>query len=544
MFQPPFLSFRNLFVFFLSVTAVSLPLSSFFTSVGIISAFCAWFFEGHFAEKIRQVRSSPALWIFLLLYIVHVIGLINTTNFSYAFRDLKIKLPLLILPVILASSVPFTKRELTFFLYLFIAGTFISSLVSTMMLIVPGLIHGEDVRGISVFISHIRLSLMVNMAMFTSFHFVLTHHSRYLKILFFLAGLWFIIFLFLLKSITGLSILIIGGLLMVLLYYRRIRNITLRRVTIKLCSIVLATSILYIGYSVKRFYTVDKVNPLLAPSYTLNGRPYVQNFQSRDVENGHFIWQNLCEEELRTSWNARSILPYDGKDRKGQVLRFTLIRYLTSHGWPKDSVGVSRLSDGEVTQVENGVANYLYGHRFDLYPYIYRVIWEIDNYNRGYNPSGHSVTQRWVYWETALSIIRDHFWFGVGTGDVQDAFNQAYDQSHSSLTGPFRRRAHNQYITFWLTFGLPGFLLIMTGMLFPLFWLRKKPDFLVIVFLLISFLSMLTEDTLETQAGASFFALFYAVLIFGNERFRQPLAGTGSLSTAEQAKDHSESTGK
>jgi hypothetical protein len=45
-----------------------------------------------------------------------------------------------------------------------------------------------------------------------------------------------------------------------------------------------------------------------------------------------------------------------------------------------------------------------------------------------------------------------------------------------------------------------------------------------VVFFIIIFMSMLTEDTLETQAGATFFAFFNALLLFGRRRHSDGLA--------------------
>jgi hypothetical protein len=67
-----------------------------------------------------------------------------------------------------------------------------------------------------------------------------------------------------------------------------------------------------------------------------------------------------------------------------------------------------------------------------------------------------------------------------------------------------------------VTFGIPGFLIIMTGLLFPCFRKIRYTPFLAAVFMMVSFLSMLPEDTLETQAGVTFFAFFYSFFILAN----------------------------
>jgi len=44
--------------------------------------------------------------------------------------------------------------------------------------------------------------------------------------------------------------------------------------------------------------------------------------------------------------------------------------------------------------------------------------------------------------------------------------------------------------------------------------LRRMDDYFIVVFLIIAILSMLTEDTIESQAGVTFFAFFYSFFLF------------------------------
>ena len=214
---------------------------------------------------------------------------------------------------------------------------------------------------------------------------------------------------------------------------------------------------------------------------------------------------------MKNSWNQRSNCKYGGADKKGQEIKFTLIRYLASRGLTKDSAGVSKLSVSDVSLIENGIANYIYGNKWDMYPYIYRVLWEIDTYKKGENPSGHSIAQRWIYLNIAKDIIKEHFWFGVGTGDVQKEYNKIYDTRYRNIPEHWRRRAHNQFLTFWITFGIIGLVIILLAFFIPVARRLRSSGYLGYIFLLISILSMLNEDTVETQAGATFISFFYCL---------------------------------
>ncbi|MGC9341984.1 MAG: O-antigen ligase family protein, partial [Bacteroidales bacterium] len=151
-------------------------------------------------------------------------------------------------------------------------------------------------------------------------------------------------------------------------------------------------------------------------------------------------------------------------------------------------------------------------------PRVYEVIWEIDGYLRGGDPSGHSIAQRIAYLNGARSIFLSHPFIGVGTGDVQSSFDRYYKKNESKLDQHYRRRAHNQYITFLITFGIVGFILSMIFLLSPVFIEKRWKDYLFIVFFFIALLSMLNEDTLETQTGVSFIMFFYCLFLFGREK--------------------------
>ncbi|NJK85175.1 MAG: hypothetical protein HC906_03650 [Bacteroidales bacterium] len=100
------------------------------------------------------------------------------------------------------------------------------------------------------------------------------------------------------------------------------------------------------------------------------------------IENGYYIWLYVCDQELEEEWNKISQLPFNGQDKRGQELRHTLIRYLTSKGLRKDSAGISKLSEKDILAVENGDANVLFTKKLSLYPRLYQIIWEFDVYKK------------------------------------------------------------------------------------------------------------------------------------------------------------------
>jgi len=273
---------------------------------------------------------------------------------------------------------------------------------------------------------------------------------------------------------------------------------------------------------VAKVYYRGKINFSDLESHTPAGNPYFHDINSKLVENGNYVWINVCEAELREEWNKMSDLDYDGKDSAGQNLRFTLIRYLTSKGYSKDAWGMGQLNPDDIKAVENGIANHIFLNKFSLYPRVYQIIWELDNYKRGSNPSGHSVALRLEYLKGCVYIIRQNIIFGVGTGDVQHEFDNYYKLSSNPLDEKSQRRAHNQLLTFIITFGVVGFFLFVYALFMPVFIEKRWGDYLFLCFGIIGFMSFLSEDTLETTTGVTFFMFFYSLLLFGRKKIESP----------------------
>jgi hypothetical protein len=507
---------RNILVGSLSVAAFFMPLSSFVLSISIIILVMNWLWESGFAAKWQRIVRNPALWLIISVYLVHVAGILWTSNLPYAFRDLKIKLPLFLLPLVVVSSGELNSREFKTIFIFFSLGLITSSLASTLALLGILPVEISDARQSSLFISHIRLSLMSDMAAFIglAYYFSGSHEPsfkmrRYALFTF----LWLSLFVFFLKSLTGIVIWIcLLGFTLFWYYFETSSKI--RRILL-ISGLVLVPLIIagYMAYAIQRYYTIPLQDINALEQYTSKGNRYAPFEDSLQRENGYYIWSFFCDDELRAGWNRRSTIPYDGKDKKGQDIKYTLIRYLSSLGLRKDESAVQQLSEKDIRNIEMGIANYLYANKFSLYPYVHRAIWDIESYLKGGDPTGHSISQRLLYLKLGKQIIREHFWLGTGTGDVQDAFEQQYRNCFPAIENQWRRRAHNQLLTFWISFGLPGFIWIVFALFYSLTQKTVRNDYFAMAGLLIIFLSMLNEDTLETQAGATFVAFCYAVYI-------------------------------
>ena len=500
----------------LACLAASLSLSIFTTSLFQIVLLANWILDGRFGEKWTLFRGRKSVWLILSIYLLFLVGLLYTSDFTYAFHDLRIKLPLLALVIIMGTTPPLSRGKLKWILIALVAGVLIGSFASMSVLMGIIDIPYKDMRDISIFVSHIRFSLLIDVAIFSLVYMISDREfspQKYEPVLYTAALIWLVFFLFILQAITGILIFLAVSFILFWIYFSRVRNIVMRWTV---AVFMVAGAMLFLSMltkSLDRFYRVEQINPDTIEQVTAGGRPYVHDFNSLFIENGHYIWLYVCEPELEQEWNRISEIDYNRMDTHGNVIKYTLIRYLTSMGLKKDSVGVGLLNSEDIALIEQGKANYLYGKKLNFYTKVYEVLWQIDVYRKGGNPSGHSVTQRILYFQAAMGIIKEHKWFGVGTGDVRIAYEEFYERKGSPLSEHWRLRAHNQFLTFLVTYGIIGLIWILFSLLYPVYLEGKQNDYFIWMFLLVGLLSMLNEDTLETHTGVSFFAFFYVLFL-------------------------------
>jgi hypothetical protein len=271
--------------------------------------------------------------------------------------------------------------------------------------------------------------------------------------------------------------------------------------------------IFYISHQINNFYDLKDVNYKNLTTHTQNGNKYIHDTTDIYIENGYKVGYYLCEKELKKEWNKRSEIKYDSINIYGYKTKYAVFRYLTSLGLPKDSVGVNKLSDNDIKNINNGIANYKFQNKFSISNRIYKIIWQFHVYNKTGNPNDQSVTQRIEFIKTAYGIIKNNWIIGVGTGDVDNSFKKQYQKNNSKLELKNRLHTHNQVISFIVALGFLGGLWCLYTLFYPFILNKKYKEFLPSVFFIIVFFSMLDEDILETAISVSFFVMFYNLLI-------------------------------
>lgn len=510
---------EKIYFFGLILLAAAMPLSVFLMSVSQIILLASWLISGNIFDKTKTVFQNSVVAVLVSIYFMHLAGGFYSTDHDYFFRDIRIKLPLLILPVIIFSSPKISVQWLERVLVIFILATFVSTITSMGVYfdLLPHKKPVKDIRDISVFVSHIRFSLFICLSIFFSAYFIIVcwNKNNFLKaITWSLLIIWFVVFLYILEAMTGMGILIIVTFILLIYYIFKQKNILIKTVAVFTILAASLTTFYYIKSESEKIFRPQTIQVNSLAKTTVNGNPYQHCAECQDQENGNLVWNYFCEPELAMAWNKRSRISYAGKDLAGNDLKYTLVRFLTSKGLRKDSAGVFALTNNEINFVENGIANVEYQKLGSLKIRLHKTIMEYHNYKIGKNPTGSSMMQRIEYWKAGMNIFNQNFWFGVGTGDVQKAFDNEYNRINSPLSKQWRLRAHNQYLTIALTFGLTGLLFFMFSLIYPIVKLNMKTNYLYIVFFIIVIISMLTEDTLETQAGVTFYAFFNTLVLY------------------------------
>lgn len=512
-----------LVLFVLAVTVIGMPLSRFMMSFGTVGIPIAWIISGNYSYKWNNLKNNKFLWPIMTIYALNLLWIWRSPNFGRAVLDVTDMLPLLFFPFVI-GSLQLSRKQIFGILNIFVLAVIVSTVISLCVhlgIYVPRK-PVANYRDISIFVSHIRLGVMCMMSVYYIVYLWYTSYKElntWQKISLAAIVVWLLYFTTLIQAATSWVASIIA--LIVLIIVKR--NDFKRWQFYGLTAVIAGFAVVAVLY-VKGVYTdmhqIRDTNTEL-PELTQQGNPYIHDLKSSFTENGYYVYRYLCRKELESEWNKRSSICYDSADLAGQPIRHTLIRYLTSKGLPKDSCGVWQLTDKDIAGIEKGFGSCINVEKSGIYRRVYEVIWELNNYQNHNDPNDKSVSMRIEFFMTGLHIVKKHPWLGSGPGSTKEAFAQAYEETNSPLRAENRFLAHNQYLTFSITLGLIGFILVLVCMFAPLFMV-KSSNFLLVVFCTIMFVSMLDEDTLTRQLGCIMFAMFYTfALLLAKQKEKQ-----------------------
>ncbi len=474
--------------------------------------------EGDLWGKFRRFTGNRAALLFSSIYLLHLTGLFFTTDFDYAMKDLRTKIPLALLPLVISGSAGLTGKWFTRILWCFVAAVLAGTLTGFYIWLSQPV---SDTRDLSPFISHIRFSLSLCMAIVILIWllFVNSDGKRQWQQL---AGwsllLCFLVYLYVSAYFTAYYIL--SGLFLVWLVVQtaRVRKTWLKFAFIMCLLLLPVLTFLYLRGEYRGFFHSPMPAEESFEWFTPNGKPYLHDTARKEVISGNRLFYYYCKEELAAGWEKRSNIPFDSAGRTGLKISDVLVRYLTSKGLRKDSAGMAALDQQEIRLIENGTADVEETRGSPVHKRLRKIFWEYQNYMISGDPSGHSVMMRLEYWKASLAIFSENLWTGVGTGDMNLVFDQYYEQVNSRLKPEWRRRSHNQFLSVAVGFGIAGLIWFLAALFLPAIWRGGFRDYLFTAFFVVMMLSFLPEDTIESQDGVTFTAFFYSLFLFGRLR--------------------------
>ena len=501
----------------LLLMVVGLPFSMLLMSLSQFFIGGNWILEGDYTVKWKRFRSNKIAIMLCCLFLLYLPTTLWSSNADESLKVLRINLPLLIFPCVIGSSKPLPSGWYFNLMRVFVASVVLSTVVCAAIGL-PQWINGtlNDIRHISLFISHIRFALLIVLAIFLCIWMVFYQPFRLApieRVAYILAIIWCLFFMVILQSLNGFIVLLGVGLLWLVVETKKKLSAKTSFILTALCFAAITVSALLLVQTWKSYFTPATIYNGALPERSRAGNLY--RHQLDLIENGYYINSFVCETELHAGWASCSNYGLDSSDLKGHSIKTTLIRYLNSKGLSKDAEGIKQLTKTDIQNIENGIANVKYAGLWGLRMRFYQLMYEYSFYQQGgKNASGHSLLMKWEFWKTGLNILLENPIMGVGIGDVPDAFRAYYQKNNTWLTQDWWMTCHNQYLYFGVAGGIPLLILFLFFFLTPAFKIWRTSILPFKLFLGISLLAMTTEDMLTTQAGVSFIAFFYSFFAF------------------------------
>jgi len=115
-------------------------------------------------------------------------------------------------------------------------------------------------------------------------------------------------------------------------------------------------------------------------------------------------------------------------------------------------------------------------------------------------------------WEMAIPVIKNNPLFGVGTGDVEEAFRKDFTPSLLEQSNGVYLNVHNEYLHTAMRLGIPACLFLLIMLFYPLHYMLTRSEHrYVLGFILIIAVSLIFESMLNRLYGVVFFSLFYSL---------------------------------
>ena len=117
---------RYIFLFGIFSLAFGMMIGTVPTSVPQIVLAANWVAELNFRKKWSLLRGNYLFWTLSAMYLIHVAGVFYSGDTDAALHDIRTKMPLMFLPLLLLGSEPLRPTEIKRLLQCFIAGSLVN----------------------------------------------------------------------------------------------------------------------------------------------------------------------------------------------------------------------------------------------------------------------------------------------------------------------------------------------------------------------------------------------------------------------------------
>lgn len=482
--------------------AAGMPLGKAFMSLSMLLLIANFLLEAKFKFAIQRIKSNPLLIFTIGFFLLIIIGLSWTNDLTAGLKELKSRLPFLAIPLIIGARETLSRKQLKLLFHFFLASLVFTSLYN--FLAYNGIIGNhvyDDIRGMSLFGSHIRYGIILAIGTGLCIH--LQKEAKQFNWMYCTIALWFIYYTYFSEILTGALSMIMVFIATIVYFLWTWKKWLAITSTIAISGIALSIVIHFLNFETHP----SDISRL--PHFTENLNPYYHTNEAFSEINGLPLYTYYCEKELINEWQKVSSLNFMGNDLNDHLLRNTTVRYLTAMELTKDSVGFHKLTKSDIRAIEKG---YTYpGEQNDhFFSRMNGIRYQLINKA---NPNGHSLLQRFEYWKASIHVIKNNWIIGVGTGGNQKALDQAYIDLNSKLLEENRCRSHNMYMSYFISYGIIGFISFIGFLILILYYSFKNNYLLGIQYLAVLTASFLIEDTLETQMGVTVFGFFLGLVI-------------------------------
>ena len=303
---------------------VGLSFSRAFVSLSYVVIIAAWLIDKDVLKKFGKFFQNKPAWILASIYIMHLLGLLYTSDFSYAWLDIRTKIPILILPLVFSTMNPLSKKEFTAVLLVFSLSVVGSMGTALFWFFKDSLV---DFREAFHFVSHIRLGMMsvIAISVFGWFTFKKSlGFPLWAKVVFISLSVFLLWAITVLEIMSGMLLFVLASGILAMFYVLKLsKNYSLWIAIGFIGVLVVVVSYLYVV--IDNYY---QVNPSISlVKETNRGNRYENQESQFPIENGNYIGRQLCWKEMRQAWNRRSSINFDSLDRMNNPIRykFTII---------------------------------------------------------------------------------------------------------------------------------------------------------------------------------------------------------------------------